>query len=50
MADRLDVSIEDRREPPPEDGKKHPNTCPRCGSHYRDDELKANLGVCQQCG
>ena len=49
MADRVDVSIEDRREPAPEDGKKHPNTCPRCGSHYRDDELDANLRVCVQC-
>ena len=24
-------------------GKKHPNTCPKCQSHYRDDELEANL-------
>ena len=27
-----------------------PNTCPGCGSHYRDDELDANLRVCPQCG
>ena len=32
------------------DGKKHPNTCPGCGSHYRDDELAAHLRVCPQCG
>ena len=30
--------------------KKHPNTCPGCGSHYRDDELRAHLRVCPQCG
>ena len=23
--------------------KKHPNTCPGCGSHYRDDELEARV-------
>ena len=46
---RIDVSIEHKQapEPPP---KQHPNTCPRCGSHYRDDELVANLRVCTQCG
>src|SRR4029079_1770714 len=27
-----------------------PNTCPRYGSHYRDDELAASLHVCTQCG
>ena len=50
MADaKIDISIEHKRapEPPP---KKHPNTCPSCGSHYRDDELAANLRVCTQCG
>jgi acetyl-CoA carboxylase carboxyl transferase beta subunit len=49
MAERVEVAIEDRREPPPDDGKKHPNTCPGCGSHYRDDELDATLRVCPQC-
>jgi acetyl-CoA carboxylase carboxyl transferase subunit beta len=46
---RIDVSIEhrDAREP---DGQKHPNTCPKCSSHYRDDELDATLWVCPQCG
>ena len=48
MAERIDVSIEHKQapEPPP---KKHPNTCPGCGSHYRDDELEANLRVCTHC-
>src|SRR5256714_10321524 len=32
------------------EGKRHPNTCPSCGSHYRDDELERNLSVCPQCG
>jgi acetyl-CoA carboxylase carboxyl transferase beta subunit len=48
---RIDVSIEHKNRPESSDGdRKHPNTCPSCGSHYRDDELKANLGLCQQCG
>ena len=33
-----------------DDGKRHPNTCPRCHSHYRDDELEQTLRVCSQCG
>src|SRR2546422_4778427 len=49
MTSRIDVSIEHRnvREPP---GKKPPNTCPACDSHYRDDELEAALWVCPHCG
>ena len=48
---KIDVSIEHRHAPPPGDGgPPHPNTCPKCGSHYRDDELEANLRVCPQCG
>ena len=47
----IDVSIEDKRvradQPPPKD---HPNTCPGCGSHYRDDELVRHLRVCPHCG
>jgi acetyl-CoA carboxylase carboxyl transferase beta subunit len=46
----IDVSIEHKHaapEPPP---KQHPNTCPGCGSHYRDDELDETLRVCPQCG
>jgi acetyl-CoA carboxylase carboxyl transferase subunit beta len=46
---RIDVSIEHRDAPPPS-GKKHPNTCPQCESHYRDDELDASLWVCTHCG
>jgi acetyl-CoA carboxylase carboxyl transferase subunit beta len=44
----IDVSVEtdDRPAPPPD----HPNTCPRCHSHYRDDELRRALWVCAQCG
>src|SRR5207302_7131433 len=30
--------------------KKHPNTCPECEWHYRDDELEAALWVCAHCG
>jgi acetyl-CoA carboxylase carboxyl transferase subunit beta len=45
---KIDVSIEtnDQPAPPP----KHPNTCPACHSHYRDDELEEALRVCGQCG
>jgi acetyl-CoA carboxylase carboxyl transferase beta subunit len=45
---KIDVSIEtnERPLPPPE----HPNTCPRCQSHYRDDELEVALWVCGHCG
>ena len=50
MADKIDVSIEHRHPPTPDGGKPHPNTCPKCGSHYRDDELDANLRVCPHCG
>src|SRR5712691_2362476 len=46
---RIDVSIEHRGTPEPS-GEKHPNTCPQCESHYRDDELDANLWVCPHCG
>jgi acetyl-CoA carboxylase carboxyl transferase subunit beta len=48
MASRIDVSIE-HRGPEPEESK-HPNTCPGCHSHYRDDELEPTLRVCPQCG
>jgi acetyl-CoA carboxylase carboxyl transferase subunit beta len=47
---RVDVEIENKRPDEPASGKAHPNTCSRCGSHYRDDELAANLRVCPQCG
>ena len=53
MASRIDVSIERRDmsgggdESP---ARRDPNTCPRCGSHYRDDELERTLRVCPHCG
>jgi acetyl-CoA carboxylase carboxyl transferase subunit beta len=50
VSERIDVSIEHRHAPPEDGGRPHPNTCPGCGSHYRDDELDANLRVCPQCG
>lgn len=45
---KIDVSVEtgDKPAPPP----NHPNTCPSCHSHYRDDELEASLWVCAHCG
>ncbi len=52
MASRIDVSIETRGtsgggEP---SAGRDPNTCPRCGSHYRDEELERTLRVCPHCG
>ena len=50
-AGNIDVSIEHKRSDPAErDGAGHPNTCPGCGSHYRDDELALALYVCGHCG
>jgi acetyl-CoA carboxylase carboxyl transferase subunit beta len=46
---RIDVQVEHKHAPPPET-TKHPNTCPSCGSHYRDDELAEALWVCSHCG
>jgi acetyl-CoA carboxylase carboxyl transferase beta subunit len=48
MASRIDVSVE-HRNAPAQPSARHPNTCPSCSSHYRDDELDANLWVCRQC-
>jgi len=47
---RVDVEIENKRPDEPASDKAHPNTCPRCGSHYRDEELAKSLRVCTQCG
>jgi acetyl-CoA carboxylase carboxyl transferase subunit beta len=47
---RVDVEVESKRPEEPAAGKAHPNTCPGCGSHYRDDELAQTLRVCPQCG
>jgi acetyl-CoA carboxylase carboxyl transferase subunit beta len=50
VAEHIDVSIEHRNLPEPAtNSKPHPNTCPGCGSHYRDDELAGTLWVCPQC-
>jgi acetyl-CoA carboxylase carboxyl transferase beta subunit len=49
MSSRIDVSVEHKNAPPPPE-KRHPNTCPSCSSHYRDDELEAALWVCAHCG
>ena len=45
---RIDVTVEQVQAPRADE--KHPNTCPGCGSHYRDDELAASLYVCGHCG
>jgi acetyl-CoA carboxylase carboxyl transferase subunit beta len=45
---KIDVRVEQVERAPAE--KQHPNTCPGCGSHYRDDELAAALYVCGHCG
>ena len=47
---RVDVEVESKRPDEGSGGAKHPNTCPTCGSHYRDDELEQTLRVCPQCG
>jgi acetyl-CoA carboxylase carboxyl transferase beta subunit len=47
---RVDVEVESKRPDEPTQGKAHPNTCPSCGSHYRDEELAQTLRVCPQCG
>jgi acetyl-CoA carboxylase carboxyl transferase beta subunit len=49
MSGHVDVSIEQKDTPPPASGKRHPNTCPKCESHYRNDELEAGLFVCAHC-
>jgi acetyl-CoA carboxylase carboxyl transferase beta subunit len=49
MESRIDVRVE-TNQGPPRDADAHPNTCPKCQSHYRDDELDANLWVCPHCG
>jgi acetyl-CoA carboxylase carboxyl transferase beta subunit len=49
VADRLNVEVQ-TRDTPPRNEKPHPNTCPKCQSHYREDELAASLWVCAHCG
>jgi acetyl-CoA carboxylase carboxyl transferase beta subunit len=51
MEGRIDVTVENRGAGRADvGGKRHPNTCPGCHSHYRDDELEQTLRVCPQCG
>ena len=46
----VDVSIERKGHARAEEGgRRDPNTCPSCGSHYREDELRAALRICPQC-
>jgi hypothetical protein len=42
---KIDVSVETNDQPSPP--ASHPNTCPSCHSHYRDDELERSLWVCE---
>ena len=46
---RVDVEVESKRPGEAASAQSHPNTCPSCGSHYRDDELEQTLRVCPQC-
>jgi len=48
--DRVAVEIEHKQAAETSPEKAHPNTCPGCGSHYREDELVQSLRVCPQCG
>jgi acetyl-CoA carboxylase carboxyl transferase beta subunit len=41
---------EPAREQLPARPRPHPNTCPVCNSHYREDELRELLRVCRVCG
>src|SRR6185295_16450854 len=45
---RIDVRVEQVEKE--RAGNTNPNTCPSCGSHFRDDELQASLYVCGHCG
>ena len=59
MAERISVDIsrvgdgdDDGRpeEPAPSEAPRARNTCPSCRSHYREEEMVANLRVCTHCG
>jgi acetyl-CoA carboxylase carboxyl transferase beta subunit len=45
----VDIS-RDAEDEPSGRAPRHRNTCPRCRSHYREDELVENLRVCTHCG
>src|SRR5918997_5538887 len=50
MASRIDISVEHKNAPASDNGKRPANECPRCHSHYREDELEARAWVCGHCG
>jgi acetyl-CoA carboxylase carboxyl transferase subunit beta len=51
MAERISVDISrSDGAGPPEPAPRTRNTCPVCNSHYREDEMVANLRVCTNCG
>ena len=59
VAERISVDIsrvgdgdDDGRpeEPAPSEAPRARNTCPSCRSHYREEEMVANLRVCAHCG
>jgi acetyl-CoA carboxylase carboxyl transferase subunit beta len=52
MAERIsvDISRSDGAGAAPEPAPRTRNTCPVCNSHYREDEMVANLRVCTNCG
>jgi acetyl-CoA carboxylase carboxyl transferase beta subunit len=43
------VRAQDEGGQPSQRERASSNTCPRCSSHYRDDELRAELRVCRTC-
>jgi acetyl-CoA carboxylase carboxyl transferase beta subunit len=51
MAEKISVDISrSDGAGPPEPAPRTRNTCPVCNSHYREDEMVANLRVCTNCG
>jgi acetyl-CoA carboxylase carboxyl transferase subunit beta len=53
VADRISVDITTAAEvaqPAYAAAPRGRNTCPSCGSHYREEEMVANLRVCTHCG
>jgi acetyl-CoA carboxylase carboxyl transferase subunit beta len=52
VAKHISVDISHLGEPPaaPAVAGRSRNSCPVCGSHYREEEMVANLRVCTHCG
>jgi len=52
VAKHISVDISHLGEPPaqPAAAERGRNSCPDCGSHYREEEMVANLRVCTHCG